>query len=151
MELNWDSNFNDSQMIQRNQMQQQYNQLNNHPMDNQYNNSNYSSNPNTYQTNNYPNNTYQSNNYQTNQNISYDYEQPLIEYKKYIVMFVLIVIIYFILSLNPVKNAFGMILTCINPDDNGYVSYGGYLAYGIVIGLIVCICNYLVDRFFINY
>lgn len=147
MDLNWDSNFNDSQMIQRNQ---QYNQLNNNQMDNQYNNSNYSSNPNTYQTNNYPNNNYQSN-YQTNQNIRYDYEQPLIEYKKYIVMFVLIVIIYFILSLNPVKNAFGMILTCINPDDNGYVSYGGYLAYGIVIGLIVCICNYLVDRFLITY
>ena len=146
MDLNWDSNFNDSQMIQRNQ---QYNQLNNNQMDNQYNNSNYSSNPNTYQTNNYPNNNYQSN-YQTNQNISYDY-QPLIEYKKYIVMFVLIVVIYFILSLNPVKNAFGMILTCINPDDNGYVSYGGYLAYGIVIGLIVCICNYLVDRFLITY
>lgn len=148
MELNWDSNFNDSQMIQRNQMQQQQYNLNNHPMDNQYNNSNYSTNP------NYSTNTYQSNipnNYQTNQNISYDYEQPLIEYKKYIVMFVLIVIIYFILSLNPVKNAFGMILTCINPDDNGYVSYGGYLAYGIVIGLIVCICNYLVDRFFIIY
>lgn len=145
MELNWDSNFNDSQMIQRNQMQQQQY---NHQMDNQYNNSNYSSNP------NYSTNTYQSNipnNYQTNQNISYDYEQPLIEYKKYIVMFVLIVIIYFILSLNPVKNAFGMILTCINPDDNGFVSYGGYLCYGIVIGLIVCICNYLVDRFFITY
>ena len=66
-------------------------------------------------------------------------------------MFVLIVIIYFILSLNPIKNAFGMILTCINPDDNGYVSYGGYLAYGVVIGLIVCICNYLVDRFLITY
>ena len=146
MELNWDSNFNDSQMIQRNQMQQQQYNLNNHQVDNQYNNSNYLSNPNTYQTNNYPNN-----NYQSNQNINYDYEQPLIEYKKYIVMFVLIVIIYFILSLNPVKNAFGMILTCINPDDNGYVSYGGYLAYGIVIGLIVCICNYLVDRFFITY
>ena len=75
----------------------------------------------------------------------------IIEYKKYIVVFVLIVIIYFILSLNPVKNAFGMILTCINPDDNGYVSYGGYLAYGVVIGLIVCICNYLVDRFLITY
>ena len=145
MELNWDSNFNDSQMMQRNQpQQQQYNQLNNYQMDNQYNNSNYPNN--NYQTNNYPNNTYQTNN-QSN----YDYEQPLIEYKKYIVMFVLIVIIYFILSLNPVKNAFGMILTCINPDDNGYVSYGGYLGYGIVIGLIVCICNYLVDRFLITY
>ena len=142
MELNWDSNFNDSQMMQRNQ-QQQYNQPNNYQMNNQYNNSS---------NTNYSTNTYQSNiPYQTNQNINYDYEQPLIEYKKYIVMFVLIVIIYFILSLNPVKNAFGMILTCINPDDNGYVSYGGYLAYGIVIGLIVCICNYLVDRFLITY
>lgn len=140
MELNWDSNFNDSQMMQRNQpQQQQYNQLNNYQMDNQYNNSNY------------PNNNYQTNNYQINNQSNYDYEQPLIEYKKYIVMFVLIVIIYFILSLNPVKNAFGMILTCINPDDNGFVSYGGYLAYGIVIGLIVCICNYLVDRFLITY
>ena len=109
-------------------------------MDNQYN-------PN-YRSNDYQNNYNQPINY--NQP-NYDYEQPLIEYKKYIVMFVLIVIIYFILSLNPVKNAFGMILTCINPDDNGYVSYGGYLAYGVVIGLIVCICNYLVDRFLITY
>lgn len=140
MDLNWDNNFTDSQMIQRNQQQQQYNNNQFNQMDNQYN-PNYRSND--YQTNyNQPNNYNQSN---------YDYEQPLIEYKKYIVMFVLIVIIYFILSLNPVKNAFGMILTCINPDDNGYVSYGGYLAYGVVIGLIVCICNYLVDRFLITY
>ena len=140
MDLNWDNNFTDSQMIQRNQQQQQYNNNQFNQMDNQYN----------------PN--YRSNDYQTNYNQpinynqpNYDYEQPLIEYKKYIVMFVLIVIIYFILSLNPIKNAFGMILTCINPDDNGYVSYGGYLAYGVVIGLIVCICNYLVDRFLITY
>ena len=134
MDLNWDNNFTDSQMIQRNQQRQQYNNNQFNQMDNQYN----------------PN--YRSNDYQNNYNQpNYDYEQPLIEYKKYIVMFVLIVIIYFILSLNPVKNAFGMILTCINPDDNGYVSYGGYLAYGVVIGLIVCICNYLVDRFLITY
>ena len=140
MDLNWDNNFTDSQMIQRNQQQQQYNNNQFNQMDNQYN----------------PN--YRSNDYQTNHNQpinynqpNYDYEQPLIEYKKYIIMFVLIVIIYFILSLNPIKNAFGMILTCINPDDNGYVSYGGYLAYGVVIGLIVCICNYLVDRFLITY
>ena len=146
MDLNWDNNFTDSQMIQRNQQQQQYNNNQFNKMDNQYN-------PN-YRSNDYQNNHNQPNNY--NQPINYnqpnyDYEQPLIEYKKYIVMFVLIVIIYFILSLNPVKNAFGMILTCINPDDNGYVSYGGYLAYGVVIGLIVCICNYLVDRFLITY
>lgn len=135
MDLNWDNNFTDSQMIQRNQQQQQYNNNQFNQMDNQYN-------PN-YRSNEYRNNYNQPNNY--------DYEQPLIEYKKYIVMFVLIVIIYFILSLNPIKNAFGMILTCINPDDNGYISYGGYLAYGVVIGLIVCICNYLVDRFLITY
>ena len=145
MDLNWDNNFTDSQMIQRNQQQQQYNNNQFNQMDNQYN-------PN-YQSNDYQNNYNQPTNY--NQPNSYNqpinYEQPLIEYKKYIVMFVLIVIIYFILSLNPVKNAFGMILTCINPDDNGYVSYGGYLAYGVVIGLIVCICNYLVDRFLITY
>ena len=141
MDLNWDNNFTDSQMIQRNQQQQQYNNNQFNQMDNQYN-------PN-YRSNDYQNNYNQSINY--NQPNNYDYEQPLIEYKKYIVMFVLIVIIYFILSLNPVKNAFGMILTCINPDDNGYVSYGGYLAYGVVIGLIVCICNYLVDRFLITY
>ena len=140
MDLNWDNNFTDSQMIQRNQQQQQYNNNQFNQMDNQYN-------PN-YRSNDYQNNYKQPINY--NQP-NYDYEQPLIEYKKYIVMFVLIVIIYFILSLNPVKNAFGMILTCINPDDNGYVSYGGYLAYGVVIGLIVCICNYLVDRFLITY
>lgn len=146
MDLNWDNNFTDSQMIQRNQQQQQYNNNQFNQMDNQYN-PNYRSND--YQTNhNQPNNYNQPINY--NQP-NYDYEQPLIEYKKYIVMFVLIVIIYFILSLNPVKNAFGMILTCINPDDNGYVSYGGYFAYGVVIGLIVCICNYLVDRFLITY
>lgn len=141
MDLNWDNNFTDSQMIQRNQQQQQYNNNQFNPMDNQYN-------PN-YRSNEYRNNYNQSINY--NQPNNYDYEQPLIEYKKYIVMFVLIVIIYFILSLNPIKNAFGMILTCINPDDNGYVSYGGYLAYGVVIGLIVCICTYLVDRFLITY
>lgn len=145
MDLNWDNNFTDSQMIQRNQQQQQYNNNQFNQMDNQYN-PNYRSND--YQTNyNQPINYNQPNSY--NQPINY--EQPLIEYKKYIVMFVLIVVIYFILSLNPVKNAFGMILTCINPDDNGYVSYGGYLAYGVVIGLIVCICNYLVDRFLITY
>lgn len=145
MDLNWDNNFTNSQMIQRNQQQQQYNNNQFNQMDNQYN-------PN-YRSNDYQNNYNQPINY--NQPNSYNqpinYEQPLIEYKKYIVMFVLIVIIYFILSLNPVKNAFGMILTCINPDDNGYVSYGGYLAYGVVIGLIVCICNYLVDRFLITY
>lgn len=141
MDLNWDNNFTDSQMIQRNQQQQQYNNNQFNQMNNQYN-------PN-YRSNDYQNNYNQPINYDQPNN--YDYEQPLIEYKKYIVMFVLIVIIYFILSLNPVKNAFGMILTCINPDDNGYISYGGYLAYGVVIGLIVCICNYLVDRFLITY
>src|SRR5574344_1093385 len=133
MDLNWDNNFTDSQMIQRNQQHQQYNNNQFNQMDSQYN----------------PN--YRSNDYQTNYNQPNNYKQPLIEYKKYIVMFVLIVVIYFILSLNPVKNAFGMIFTCINQDENGYVSYGGYLAYGVVIGLIVCICNYLVDRFLITY
>ena len=140
MDLNWDNNFTDSQMIQRNHQQQQYNNNQFNQMDNQYN-------PN-YRSNDYQNNYNQPINY--NQQ-NYDYEQPLIEYKKYIVMFVLIVVIYFILSLNPVKNAFGMIFTCINQDENGYVSYSGFLTYGIVLGLIVCVCNYLADRFLITY
>ena len=145
MDLNWDNNFTDSQMIQRNHQQQQYNNNQFNQMDNQYN-------PN-YRSNDYQTNYNQPSNYNqpTNYNQPINYEQPLIEYKKYIVMFVLIIVIYFILSLNPVKNAFGMIFTCINQDENGYVSYSGFLTYGIVLGLIVCVCNYLADRFLITY
>lgn len=67
--------------------------------------------------------------------------------KKYIEMFVIICIVYFILSLDSVKDSIGKILTCINTREDGSISKWGYFAYSVVLSAIVCGVFYLVDNY----
>lgn len=69
------------------------------------------------------------------------------EYKKYITMFVLILLVYFILSLEGVKEQIGKIFSIINPREDGSISKWGFLVYGSILSLIVVGSYILIDRY----
>lgn len=92
-------------------------------------------------------NVYQPTIPQQQQEEEFYYEEPTINYKQYIALFVLILIVYFILSLDPVKNAIGQVLTCINLREDGTISKVGYFVYGILLSLIVVGTKYLMDNY----
>lgn len=79
-------------------------------------------------------------------NDDYEYESEF-EYKKYITMFILILIIYFIFSLDAVKNQIGLLFTCINVKEDGTISKWGYLTYGLILSIIIVGLNILIDNF----
>ena len=60
----------------------------------------------------------------------------IIDIKYYIKAMIILLIIYFILSLDPVKNTIGKILTPINLLPDGTISYLGYFLYGLLLSLI---------------
>lgn len=130
MELNWNNQVYQDQYQQppiQNQQQQLQQQM-----------------PNVYQSN--VNNLI--NEYDIEKSL--DNNKPSI--KKYIVLFVLIVIVYFIFSLDAIKNSIGMILTCINPQENGLVKPIGFLSYGILISFIIVFILFLLERYnIVNY
>lgn len=69
------------------------------------------------------------------------------DYKTYITLFILIVVIYFILSLDTVKNQIGKIITCINLQEDGTVSKCGFFCYGAFMSLIVVALFVIIDRY----
>ena len=71
------------------------------------------------------------------------------DFKKYITMFLLILIVYFIFSLDGVKNQIGLILTCINLKEDGTISKLGYFSYGLLLSFIIVGLNILIDKFII--
>lgn len=83
-------------------------------------------------------------------------EEPYIEHftqegdnslKKYIELFVIIVLVYFILSLDSVKDTIGRIITCINVQEDGSICKLGFVCYGIVLGICVCGLTYIIDNY----
>lgn len=71
----------------------------------------------------------------------------LVDVKFYIKAMVILLIIYFILSLDPIKNTFGKILTPINVLPDGSISYLGYFLYGLVLSLIFGFVMMALDYF----
>lgn len=68
-------------------------------------------------------------------------------YIRVIISLVLFVIVYVIFSLDIIKNSIGNIATIIYPDNDGYVSLVGCAFYGLIIGVIFMIVNYLMSIF----
>ena len=79
----------------------------------------------------------------------YEYEENEFDFKKYLTMFLLILIVYFIFSLDGVKNQIGLILTCINLQEDGTISKLGYFSYGLLLAFIIVGLNILIDKFII--
>lgn len=60
----------------------------------------------------------------------------IVDVKYYIKSMILLIIIYFILSLEPIKSFFGKFLTPINVLPDGTVSYWGFILYGTLLAVI---------------
>ena len=71
----------------------------------------------------------------------------LVDVKYYIKAMIILIIIYFILSLDPVKNTIGKILTPINVLPDGTISYLGYFLYGLLLSLIFGFIMMILDYF----
>ena len=71
----------------------------------------------------------------------------LVDVKYYIKAMIILLIIYFILSLDPVKNTIGKVLTPINLLPDGTISYFGYFLYGLLLSLIFGFVMMTLDYF----
>ena len=71
----------------------------------------------------------------------------LVDVKYYIKAMIILIIIYFILSLDPVKNTIGKVLTPINLLPDGTISYFGYFLYGLLLSLIFGFVMMTLDYF----
>lgn len=80
----------------------------------------------------------------------YELIRKEMDLKEYLTIFILIVIIYFILSLDEVKRQISKVLTCINPDIYGTVSMSGFICYGIVLAALVVASKYVIDKYLMN-
>ena len=60
----------------------------------------------------------------------------IVDVKYYIKSMILLIIIYFILSLEPIKSFFGKFLTPINVLPDVTVSYWGFVLYGTLLAVI---------------
>ncbi len=98
--------------------------------------------PNFSQTTYNPNIPIQQDEYDYNDEYNFDI-------KKYITMFLLIFIIYFIFSLDGVKNQIGLLITCINVKEDGTISKWGYFSYGLLLSVIIVGLNILIDKFIV--
>jgi hypothetical protein len=115
------------------------------------------------QINNDLNNNFQQNQQYSQNNTNYDSQIPQImnipqdekiqnmfeenNYKqnliKYIKKILLILIIYVIFSLEPVKLIIGKYIKYINPNDQGNISIIGFITYGLIIAIIIV----LIEKF----
>jgi hypothetical protein len=57
---------------------------------------------------------------------------------------ILLLVLFVILSTNPVKNAIGQYIQSINPDENGVVGIIGIASYGLVLVVLFTIIRYLI-------
>ena len=71
----------------------------------------------------------------------------IVDVKYYIKAMIILLIIYFILSLDPVKNTIGKILTPINLLPDGTISYLGYFLYGLLLSLLFGFVMMTLDYF----
>lgn len=77
-----------------------------------------------------------------------EYKEPF-DYKKYLTVFLIIFIIYFIFSLDPIKNQIGLLFSCINPQEDGTVSKSGFACYGFIIALLCTLTYIAVDKYIV--
>jgi hypothetical protein len=57
---------------------------------------------------------------------------------------ILLLVLYIILSINPVKNVIGKYIPYINPDENGVVGIMGIASYGLVLVVLFTIIRYFI-------
>lgn len=57
---------------------------------------------------------------------------------------ILLLVLFIILSINPVKNAIGQYIPYINPDENGVVGIMGIASYGAVLVVLFTIIRYFI-------
>ena len=66
-------------------------------------------------------------------------------YKSYLLDFTLIIIIYVLLSQNPVKIFTGKYIKFVNPNSDGTISLSGLLIYGIMIAVLFVLIKKLIN------